>query len=308
MTARVAYLGPAGTFSHQAVRELATTRDLEAVPAPSIADALAAVVAGNVTYALVPIENALEGSVPATLDALIFDVDLVIVEELVTPVSLCLMAPAGVPVTALTEVWSYSHAIGQCRQYLARTTTAATQLAASTADAAQAVAQAGGPRAAIAPRVAAEIYGLTVLAEGIEDAPGNVTRFVLLGRQEIPAPTGHDRTTIICFQDADRPGSLYGILGRFAARDLNLTRLESRPTKRGLGEYCFVIELDGHIADDVVGDCLADLQAHHSRVKFLGSYPVTGEEAASRRDEVQAARVEADDWVATLRQRVTPNP
>jgi prephenate dehydratase len=304
MTARVAYLGPEGTFSHQAVRSLGEVRPLTAIPAPSISDALAMVVAGDATHALVPIENALEGSVPATLDALIFDVDLVIVEEIVTPVSLCLLAPPGVRRDDLTEVWSYSHALGQCRTYLAAHTSATPQLAASTADAASTVAKLGGSRGAIAPRVAAEIYGLEVLDEGIEDHSGNVTRFVLLGRDAIPAPTGHDRTTIICFQDADRPGSLYGILGRFAARDLNLTRLESRPTKRGLGEYCFIIELDGHIADEVVGDCLADLQAHHSRLKFLGSYPVTGEAAADRRDEVHVARAQANAWLNDLRQRV----
>ena len=120
--------------------------------------------------------------------------------------------------------------------------------------------------------------------------PDNATRFVLVGRDDVAAPTGHDRTTIVCFQDADRPGSLYAILGRFAARDINLTKLESRPTKRGLGDYCFVIEFEGHVADDVVADCLADLQAHLARVKFLGSYPVTGEGATDRRDEVVAAR------------------
>jgi prephenate dehydratase len=120
------------------------------------------------------------------------------------------------------------------------------------------------------------------------------------------APTGHDRTTIVCFQDSDRPGSLYGILGRFAARDINLTKLESRPTKRGLGDYCFVIEFEGHVADDVVADCLADLQTHLARVKFLGSYPVTGVEATGRREEVAEARRSADQWMKEIRSRITP--
>ncbi len=118
-------------------------------------------------------------------------------------------------------------------------------------------------------------------------------------------PTGHDRTTIVCFQDADRPGSLYAILGRFAARDINLTKLESRPTKRGLGDYCFVIEFEGHVADDVVADCLADLQAHLARVKFLGSYPVTGDDATDRREEVVEARRSADEWIKEIRSRIT---
>jgi prephenate dehydratase len=128
-----------------------------------------------------------------------------------------------------------------------------------------------------------------------------------VGREAVAAPTGHDRTTIVCFQDADRPGSLYGILGRFAARDLNLTKLESRPTKRGLGDYCFVIEFDGHVADDVVADCLADLQAHLARVKFLGSYPVTGEGSGDRREEVGEARRSAASWIDSIRARVRPS-
>ena len=138
----------------------------------------------------------------------------------------------------------------------------------------------------------------------MEDHPENATRFVVVGRDDVAAPTGHDRTTIVCFQDADRPGSLYAILGRFAARDINLTKLESRPTKRGLGDYCFVIEFEGHVADDVVADCLADLQAHLARVKFLGSYPVTGEGASGRREEVATARRAAANWIDAIRARV----
>jgi prephenate dehydratase len=148
---------------------------------------------------------------------------------------------------------------------------------------------------------------LVVAASDIEDHPDNSTRFVLVGREEVAAATGHDRTTIVCFQDADRPGSLYAILGRFAARDVNLTKLESRPTKRGLGDYCFVIEFEGHVDDDVVADCLADLQAHLARVKFLGSYPVTGEGSSDRRDEVSQARQSAAAWIEAIRARVRPS-
>ena len=175
----------------------------------------------------------------------------------------------------------------------------------STSQAAREVAESTEPWAAVASTLAGQLFGLVALATDIEDHPDNVTRFVVVGREHVAAATGHDRTTIVCFQDADRPGSLYAILGRFAARDINLTKLESRPTKRGLGDYCFVIEFEGHVADDVVADCLADLQAHLTRVKFLGSYPVTGDDATDRREAVVEARRSADEWIKEIRSRIT---
>jgi prephenate dehydratase len=169
------------------------------------------------------------------------------------------------------------------------------------------VSESSEPWGAVGSSLAGELFGLKVVAADIEDHPDNVTRFVLIGRDSVAAPTGHDRSTIVCFQDADRPGSLYAILGRFAARDINLTKLESRPTKQALGDYCFVIEFEGHVADDVVADCLADLQAHLARVKFLGSYPVTGEGSSDRREEVADARRAAATWIASIRARVQSN-
>src|SRR5205823_4757632 len=123
--------------------------------------------------------------------------------------------------------------------------------------------------------LAGKLYGLEVLAADVEDHPDNATRFVVVSRPDagIPPPTGHDRTSIVCFQHADRPGSLHAILGQFSARNLNLTKLESRPTKRSLGEYCFIIDLEGHVDDEVVADCLRDLHAQLESLKFLGSYP-----------------------------------
>jgi prephenate dehydratase len=117
-------------------------------------------------------------------------------------------------------------------------------------------------------------------------------------------PTGHDRTSLVCFQQADRPGNLHQILGQFAARSLNLTKIESRPTKLGLGDYCFVIELEGHLSDEVVGDCLKQLHSELASVKFLGSYPAFGEHGPQRREQIAAARAEADAWLETLRSRV----
>jgi prephenate dehydratase len=303
----IGFLGPQGTFTHAALLRQSDFASSNAVAFSSIEDVLRAVAVGEVTYGIVPLENAIEGTVSATVDSLIFDHDVLIEREIVMPISLSLLASPGTALADITEVWSYPHALAQCRTFLRTLGSVEPRVAASTADAARVVSEIGGTAAAVAPSVAAEIYGLHVLATDIEDHGGNATKFVVVGQSSIPAPTGHDRTTIVCFQDADRPGSLYGILGRFAARDINLTRLESRPTKKGLGDYCFVIELEGHIADDVVGDCLADLQAHHTRIKFLGSYPVTGDVAASTRAEIGAARIEADHWLATLRSKVEPH-
>lgn len=301
--ARVGYLGPEGSFSHEAVM---TLRDAQPVAYASLEDLLAAVADASLDQGLVPLENALEGTVSATIDGLVFNHELVILQEIVLPIHLHLLARPGVSLEQITSVRSYVHALAQVREFLHLKQLSSDQTT-STSQAARDVAQSSEPWAAVGSALAGEIFGLEVVATDIQDHPDNATRFVLIGREAVAAPTGHDRTTIVCFQDADRPGSLYGILGRFAARDINLTKLESRPTKRGLGDYCFVIEFEGHVADDVVADCLADLQAHLARVKFLGSYPVTGEGASDRRQEVAEARQSAAKWIAAIRARVRSN-
>jgi prephenate dehydratase len=177
----------------------------------------------------------------------------------------------------------------------------------STADAARQVGEGGSPdTAALAPALAAKLYGLEVLESDVEDHQDNQTRFVVVARAGIPAPTGHDRTSIVCYQQADRPGSLHAILGQFAARNLNLTKLESRPTKRALGDYCFIIDLEGHVDDEVVADCLRDLHAQLAGVKFLGSYPAAGEHGPARRRDAEAAWRSADAWIASLRDQIGP--
>jgi prephenate dehydratase len=297
---RMGYLGPEGSFSHEAVTSLA---DVAPTSVDTIPDLLQGVADGTLDRALVPLENAIEGTVSATLDGLIFDYDLFIENEIVLAIHLHLLARAGTALDEVTTVFSYVHALAQCRGYLGELGVG-TEQTASTSQAARRVAESTEPVAAIGSALAGQLFGLVALASDVEDHPENATRFVVVGRDEVAAPTGHDRTTIVCFQDADRPGSLYAILGRFAARDINLTKLESRPTKRGLGDYCFVIEFEGHVADDLVADCLADLQAHLANVKFLGSYPVTGEAAGEIRGDALDARRASREWVDALRRRI----
>ena len=302
-SARVGYLGPEGSFSHEAVTTLS---DAQPVAYPSLEELLGAVADGSLDQGLVPLENALEGTVSATIDGLVFNHDLIILQEIVLPIHLHLLARPGVGLSDVTSVRSYVHALAQVRVFLHSKGLVSAETT-STSQAARDVAESDEPWAAVGSALAGELFGLDVIAADVEDHPDNATRFVLVGRETVAAPTGHDRTTIVCFQDADRPGSLYAILGRFAARDINLTKLESRPTKRGLGDYCFVIEFEGHVADEVVADCLTDLQAHLARVKFLGSYPVTGEGASSRREEVGESRLAAAKWMDAIRARVRPS-
>ncbi len=302
----VAFLGPAGTFNEEALLTQVDYATARMVPMASLAEVLEAVSRAEVGIGFVPIENSIEGTVNATLDSLVFDVDLLVQREVVLDVHLNLMAPPGASLGSIRRVASFPVATAQCRAFLAEHLPGAELVATnSTAEAARLI---GEQRqlhtAAVAPRLAAELYGLELLATQIEDHPGNQTRFVAVAREGVPAPTGHDKTSIVCFQGDDRPGSLHGILGQFAARNLNLTKLESRPTKRGLGDYCFIIDLEGHIADEVVADCLRDLHAELAGVKFLGSYPAAGPHGPLRRAEAAEAWRNADAWVRSLRSQV----
>lgn len=271
----IAFLGPRGTFTEEALLTQADYAAGQVQPMGTIADVLEAVSSGSSELGFVPMENAIDGVVRDTLDALIFDVDLLIQREVVLDVSLHLMAAPGVQMEEITRLVSYPVALAQCRHFAAEHLGGAETVAAgSTADAARMLGEHPDPRtAAIGSRLAAQLYGLELLAEGVEDFDGNQTRFVSVARSGVPEPSGHDRTSIVCFQDADRPGSLHAILGEFARRAINLTWLESRPTGQGLGEYCFAIELDGHLSTPSVADCIDQLRRSLAEVKLLGSYP-----------------------------------
>jgi len=301
----LAYLGPAGTFTEQALHSQTDLLDYTLTPTTSIPEVLRMVADGRADFGLVAIENSIEGSVNITQDTLTFDTDLLIQREVISEIELNLLAHAGVGLGDVEMVLSFPHAIAQCRTWLTENLPeAATGAANSTADAARQVAEDRPPAtAAIATSRAAQVYGLEILVPDIEDHPENETRFVLVAAEGVPGPSGHDKTSLVVFQDADRPGSLLGILQEFAARSINLTRLESRPTKQGLGDYCFLIDLEGHVADEVVADCLRNLHMKNGRVKFLGSYPAASDDGGTR-DQASEASREADEWLDSLRDRI----
>ena len=301
----LAYLGPAGTFTEQALHSQTDLLDYTLTPTTSIPEVLRMVADGRADFGFVAIENSIEGSVNITQDTLTFDTDLLIQREVVSEIELNLLAHAGVGLGDVEMVLSFPHAIAQCRTWLTENLPeAATGAVNSTADAARQVAENRPPAtAAIATSRAAQVYGLEILVPDIEDHPENETRFVLVAAEGVPAPSGHDKTSLVVFQDADRPGSLLGILQEFAARSINLTRLESRPTKQGLGDYCFLIDLEGHVADEVVADCLRNLHMKNGRVKFLGSYPSASDDGGLR-DQASEASRDADQWLDDLRGRI----
>ncbi len=313
---RIAFLGPEGTFTEEALLGEADYAECHVLPMASLPEVLESVRQGDVDLGFVPLENAIEGTVRDIIDSLVFEFDLRIQREVVLDVHLHLMARPGTTLDAVERVASIPVATAQCRRFLVERLPGVEVVATnSTAEAARLLGEGdpsltSRPTAAIAPRLAAKLYGLELLEEDVEDHPENQTRFVSVARLGIPAPTGHDRTSIACFQSADHPGSLYAILGQFAARNINLTKLESRPTKKALGDYCFIIDFEGHIADEVVSDCLRDLHAGLAGVKFLGSYPAAGPAGPAIRREADGALRDAEAWVDVLRSEVgaVPSP
>jgi prephenate dehydratase len=307
---RIGFLGPEGTFTEEALLGEDDYAAADILPLGSLAEVLDAVEQGAIDLGFVPMENAIEGTVRDIIDSLVFDFDLRIQREVVLDVHLHLMAAPGTALGDIERVASIPMATAQCRGFLTQKLPSAETLATnSTAEAARMLGErdpvlTARPTAAIAPRLASTLYGLDILVEDVEDHPENKTRFVSVAKSGIPAPTGHDRTSIACFQSADHPGSLHAILGQFAARNINLSKLESRPTKKALGDYCFIIDFAGHIADAVVSDCLRDLHAELAGVKFLGSYPAAGPSGPAIRRDAEASTREAAAWVESLRGEV----
>jgi len=278
---RVAYLGPEGTFSHEALESHPappSVRDVEQVPLPTVYDVVMAVHHREVERALVPVENSVEGGVNATLDALAMETeDVAIVGEVVHPIRHCLIAREALELERIEAVVSHPQPNAQCARFLRSRLTGVPVLAASsTAEAVRMVAEATDrPLAALGTRLAAELYGCEVLRSGVEDVADNETRFVWL------APAGTDpgehgpwKTTIVFWGvGSETPGWLVRCLSEFAFRGVNLTKIESRPRKQGLGRYMFFADLEGRAADQHVAEAIAGLRAHAERVRVIGSYP-----------------------------------
>ena len=304
---RIGFLGPFGTFTEQALLSQPDLAAAELVPLRTMPDVLDAVERGEVDYGFIAIENSIEGMVNLAQDELVFSHSLLIQREVVLDIEHCLVALAGTSLDEVKVVLSMPVATAQCHAFLReRVGQAEVRATNSTAEGARLLAEMGPGAAAVAPRAAARHYGLEVIATDIADHPGNQTRFVLVAREGVPAPTGHDRTGLVVYQRADEPGSLISILQEFAARRINLSNLQSRPTKDGgLGDYCFIIYADGHVADELLADAMRALHSKQGRVKFLGSYPAAGEGAHDAREHADARWREADDWVRDLRGQIT---
>ena len=278
-TPRAGFLGPEGTFTHMA---LLAWRDApptyEPVPFGSVDAALRALRAGEIDGAMVPIENSVEGGVSATLDALASGEPLEIIGEVLVPVTFVLAVRPGVRLSEVTRIGTHSHAWAQVRGWAGEHLPDAVYVPTlSTAAAAAGLAtdvEDPGYDAAVCALGAAELHGLDLLADDIGENSAAVTRFVAVttpGR--VPAPTGSDKTTFVLFQHLDKPGGLMGLLEQIAVRGINMTRLESRPTKENMGSYCFSVDVEGHIEEARIAEALMGLQRVCSEVRFLGSYP-----------------------------------
>ncbi len=268
MKRRLALLGPKGTFTEEAA--LKADPGAEKIYCQTIDEVFDTVTSGGAEMGIVPVENSLEGSVFATLDMLLSS-DVSICREVVLDISHCLLALPGVGVSEIKEVASHPHALAQCRGLLKSHPDVKTRNFPSTADAAREVAQKGlQSTGVIAPRIAAEIYGLNIILEGVQDSHHNQTRFFVISNN-CPETSGQVKTSIV-FGLIDRPGALYEILGYFANAEINLTKIESRPTKKSLGDYIFFIDFMGAADDDKIKNILKKIKDFTSYYKVLGSY------------------------------------
>jgi prephenate dehydratase len=275
---RVAYLGPPGTFSEDALRAAIGDQQVEAIPSASVYDAIVAIREGAADRALVPFENSIEGAVTATLDTLAFDADgLTLVGEYDLPIRHCLIARDQIPLEAIEVVLSHPQASAQCARFIRESLPQAEVRAApSTAEAVRTVAESDAPWAALGAESAARLYGASVLRHGVEDEPDNITRFVWIAREGTSPSGGGPWRTSLVFSELgeDHPGALVDALQEFSSRSVNLTRIESRPLRRGLGRYQFFLDIEGASAEQPLSAAIEALRSKAETVRVLGSWPI----------------------------------
>ena len=271
MPRTIAYLGPTGTYTEEAALLYDPNADLH--PFSTIAAVGSAVSTAITDQGVVPIENSLEGAVNFTLDLLTSQPDLYIYQEVELPIQHYLMASAGVRPNQVEVIYSHPQSLGQCREFLERCFPNVQQMASlSNSAAVNDMKKSSTPAAAIAPGRNAELYGVEIIGRNIQDNPNNVTRFVVLAPYDHP-PTGNDKTSLCLSFRQDAPGVLYQALQEFANREINLRKIESRPTKQLLGEYIFLVDCDGHREDQAVKEAIDALNDSNSVLRVLGSYP-----------------------------------
>lgn len=310
---RYAYLGPAGTFTEAALRQVVAADACVELPQADVSSAIEAVRSGEADYAVVAIESTVEGGVTATLDSLATGDPLVLLREVLVPVQFTLAAAPGVTAHDVHRISAHPHAWVQCRRWLARhlpgvVHVPATSNTAPAALIAERLAAGEDPAglgfdAALVPPPAVETYGLTPLAEHVADNPDAQTRFVVVGHPgQVPAPTGADKTTLVVHLPDNEAGALLAMLEQFATRGVNLSRIESRPIGDALGRYSFSIDAEGHISDERVGEAFMGLHRRCPYVRFLGSYP----RADAQQTEVHVGTsdhdfVTARSWLDAIR-------
>ena len=276
---RIAYLGPRGTFSEDALWAAIGNEKVDAVPAATVPEAIIAVRERSVDRALVPFENSIEGAVTATLDTLAFDADgVTLVGEYDLPIRHCLIAREKLALDQIEVVLSHPQASAQCARFVRENLPRAEGRAApSTAEAVRTVAESDEPWAALGAESAARLYGAAVLRQGVEDEADNITRFVWVAPEgTAPAGSGPWRTSVVFSElGEDHPGALVDALQIFSDREINLTRIESRPLRRGLGRYQFFIDIEGAAADDPLAEAIKALRSHAETVRILGSWPIS---------------------------------
>ncbi|WP_256842209.1 prephenate dehydratase [Ornithinimicrobium cryptoxanthini] len=296
------YLGPAGTFTEEALRRLDPEAAATAWAAPTVQATLEALRAGTLSAALVPFESSVEGSVSATLDELIRGEPLVITGEVHVEVQFALMVRPGTSLADVRRIATHPMAQAQTRDWVARELPGAEVIPESSTARAAVLVAAEVYDAAIAAPLAAERHELEILVDGIADRPGAVTRFIRLARPgPVPAPTGTDLTTVVAYLRHNHAGALLDLLNQFAMRGVDLVRLESRPTGEALGQYCFAIEALGHLSEPRMADALTGLRRVCADVRFLGSYP-RAHGSPTRVPDVASARAyqDAQGWVEGL--------